>query len=222
MLGQLKIHDRDTVIFDIDDTMGFFTTSFDNWLAKRFGVQACDRNKFLDYDLIAPWAQHFPKTPDAGEILKEFEAEGIMADPRRFHPTSVVELARRLEDRGIACLALTARGWMEDGHGTTRSWLKALGVTMPTYVLGLKDSKAKWINENIEDTRKEYKDHSWSEKPRVWMFEDNPYHLKDIANTCLHVETPIVVDHPHNRFLSKSIYTRVDPYSTDWVHTWPN
>ena len=222
MTPQIKIGRHDTVVFDIDDTTGFFTNSFDAWLATRFKTSMPDRNVHRDYNLLSPWLDHFKKGITANEVLKEFEATGAIEDPTRFHPTSVVNLVKALQDQGTMCIALTARGWMIDGEEATREWLKKLGILMPTYVLGLKDSKAEWLRKNIRDNRSEYSAHNWVERPKTFVVEDNPHHLKDIAWTCLHIETPIVVDHPHNRSLSSTLFKRVDPYHNEWMETWPN
>lgn len=219
------IKQQDTVIFDIDDTMGFFTTSFDTWLAERCQVEVPDRNKFIEYDLMAPFRRHVRRHVTALQALQDFEDTGRMSDPHYFKPTSVVKLAKQLQDAGVNTFALTARAWMKDGHKTTRDWLAGSGIQMPVYVLGLHDSKAEWINKNIADNRGEhalYGKKSFDSRPKVWLFEDNPSHISDVSNACLHVEKPFVVDHPHNRKLSPTLFNRVDPHSTDWIPTWHN
>lgn len=209
-----KIHFNDTVIFDVDDTLGHFTRSFDTWLADYFCIDLPDRNIFPDYNLLAPFKDHLPLSATAVSVLEAFERTGRIQDPVHFIPTSVVDLAKRLQKGGCKTIALTARAWMKDGQKTTADWLASLGIPMPVHVLGLKDSKAKWINDQIN---------AGNLTGKIWMFEDNPHHIEDIAYTCTRVETPFVVDHPHNRHLSPTTFhRRVDPNSSEWISSWPN
>lgn len=207
----------DTVIFDIDDTICFFTRSFDEWLASRLGVAVPDRNHFPDYDLLGPFRDRLESRETSINVLRDFEASGRIEDPAYMKPTSVIEVVKGLQDTDIDICALTARGWMKNGRRTTQNWLRKLGISMPVHVLGLKDSKAEWINDNFPDERSAYAGRNWSKRPNIHMFEDNPEHIQSITRSCLQARTPIVVDHPHNRYLSPSMFDRVDPNSTEWI-----
>ena len=213
-MSNSRIHSLDTVIFDVDDTLGNFTKSFDMWLAEKFGVDVPDRNQFKDYNLLAPFRDHLKEHETAISVLEDFEATGRMSDPDHLYPTSVVWLARKLILSGFNVMALTARQWMKDGQKTTSDWLHTLGIDMPVHVLGLKDSKADWINQQNAAGKL---------RGNIWVFEDNPHHIEDIAFRCPRVETPFVVDRPHNRSLSPTTFKRrIDPHSTNWINTWPN
>lgn len=209
-----KIHSRDTVIFDVDDTLGYFTKSFDIWLANQCGSPVPDRNIFRQYDLLAPFKGYLSPGTTAIQVLEAFEASGRISDPEYFIPTSVVDLARQVKMAGCNVVALTARAWMKDGEKTTGDWLESLGIFMPVHVLDLKDSKADWINQNLNAGKL---------RGNIWMFEDNPHHIQDIVYKCGRVEIPFVVDHPHNRHLSPTTFhRRVDPDSNTWTSSWPN
>jgi len=211
-----QIKAGDVVVFDVDDTLGFFTKSFDEYMSKRLDMNIPDRDHHPTYDLLSPFHEKLSPETTAFDTLKDFEKTGSISDPERFHPTSVVELVKDLQDRGIMTLALTAREWMDDGHRTTMDWLDSLGISMPVYVLGLKDSKADWINQNIENPFHETATSSRMIVPGdVWVFEDNPHHLKEIYYKSPHVNMPFVVDHPHNRHLLH--FDRIDPHSTHWI-----
>jgi hypothetical protein len=205
------IHQKDIVIFDVDDTLGFFTNSFDRWLSKKHLVDMPDRDVHKDYNLLGPFRDIFElRNSTSVEILEQFEATGHIESPEHFLPTSVVEFAKGLLQEGVHCIALTARGWMKDGKGVTEEWLKNCGISMPVNVLGLRDSKANWINEHHRTMKIGRK---------VWVFEDNPEHIKDIDLRSPRVEGVFVVNHPHNSHLPKTFH-RVDPHSTDWVKQW--
>lgn len=211
MLNRIK--PSDVVIFDVDDTLAFFTQSFDIWMAQGLNIPVPDRNKFPTYNLMSPFVSVLGEKPDVMKYLKAFEASGRISSPDYMKPTSLIRLAHELQRRQVEMHALTARGWMKEPYRSTYDWLELQDLTMTVHVVEMHDSKAAWINRNINKVNSDRlppKNHS------VWIFEDNPTHIDDIARNCAFAEMPIVVDQRHNRTLLHD-YERVDPLTSTWI-----
>lgn len=210
MLNQIK--QNDVVIFDVDDTLCFFTQAFDVWMSRKLGIELPDRDLFPSYDLIMPFRERINENATASTLLKEFEASGWIESPDYMKPTSLMKFARILKDRGTEIHALTARGWMKSPYQATYNWFELQDLDVTVHVVDMHDSKADWLNRNIRGSGR------WFSEPKTWIFEDNPTHILDIARNCPSFEMPIIVDQRHNRHIEDADYKRVDPTSITWMN----
>jgi len=186
---------KSVVIFDVDDTLCFFTAGFNRWMAETFKCPVSDPATQGEYVLMAPFKRHTDW--DATTALKEFEKTEWFRE--KMQATEHVDFLKRFIAWGkYDVIILTARGWMADPYSDTRTWLSNQGISGMDYelhVLGLHESKADYINGLDRDVR--------------MILDDNPHHLHEISLKCK-VDEILVSTQAWNEHLQHG-YTHLSP-----------
>lgn len=175
------------VIFDVDDTLCFFTAGFNRWMAEKFGCPVRDPATQSNYTLMAPFKRHTDWT--ATEALKDFENTKWFRE--LMQPTSHLDLLKRFIAYGsYDVILLTARGWMKNPISDTQAWMSKHGISENEYqlhVIELHESKADFINSLDRDV--------------AFVLDDNPNHLEEILEKCTRVGTVAISSQAWNKHL---------------------
>jgi len=175
------------VIFDVDDTLCFFTAGFNRWMAEKFKCPVRDPATQAKYVLMEPFKRHTNWT--AIEALKDFESTNWFRE--HMEPTGHMKLLKRFIAHGVYdVMLLTARGWMKNPIPDTQAWMTKNGVDKKDYqlhVLELHESKADFINKLNRDVS--------------LVLDDNPHHLEEILAKCKQVETISISTQAWNQHL---------------------
>ena len=149
------------IVFDLDDVLAHFNHALCETLVDVTG----DTSKFDDY---LYWKQYeirhlYPEIPRFDDVFHVMERTGVIARLKPVQP--VVRIANMLADMGHPITVLTARGWMDDGHGVSSAWLEMAGVNVSNVIVSAhQKSKKDYMPEGV-----------------ALYFDDNADHIIDCA-----------------------------------------
>lgn len=130
---------RPHFVFDFDDTLVNFTQGFCEFVQRDIiGLAAPSNTDWMKqygskYDLMTPFRTYdVLDGVDGSDILREFDNSGQMLTLGRTAIARIYENA--VKDKDTFVTILTARRWMRDPEGSTKSCLAHNNLPMPDHI----------------------------------------------------------------------------------------